>query len=462
MEKLKLSEELKEEIINKFNSGVSMRELERLYPYSFFYIQKLITSHTFNIMCEKNYPTKEGYEIIAICKTTKKEFKDYSNTSGTITTHIFNLFPEESSKSKYIRKSEEYKTNKFWYDKYFDFIYRVPELIETKKCFYCDWTTTDINNLSGAYEKHLLTMHNLTVDKYLINNSTDKSYFKCLPAEDALTCMICGEKLSIINHKHLIKHNISVEEYREKFNTLMVSKSANEKLSISAKITNRYAIKSYISKSENEIKEFLLSYNIKVIQSDRKILNGLEIDLYCPDYKIGIEYNGNLYHSENYGKKDINYHLNKSNIALESGVKLYHIHDDEWDYNKDLIKSKLLHIFNIKEDITLFDDNCIIIDNTIFLDRRWFPLHDNNYYINLGYKYIETLPPDYLYYKLSSHCSLRLARDNFTKEIIKIKYPNVYDDNKTEWQMMQELKYDRIWDCGKFKYVLPPIKKELN
>ena len=35
---------------------------------------------------------------------------------------------------------------------------------------------------------------------------------------------------------------------------------------------------------------------------------------------------------------------------------------------------------------------------------------------------------------------------------LKKKFPQIYDNNKTEWEMMQELGYDRIWDCGKFKY----------
>ena len=35
---------------------------------------------------------------------------------------------------------------------------------------------------------------------------------------------------------------------------------------------------------------------------NRKILNGKEIDIYIPELKIGVEYNGCLFHTEEYGK----------------------------------------------------------------------------------------------------------------------------------------------------------------
>ncbi len=40
---------------------------------------------------------------------------------------------------------------------------------------------------------------------------------------------------------------------------------------------------------------------------------------------------------------------------------------------------------------------------------------------------------------------------NFGKKNIKKKYPDV-DLNKSEFQIMSELGYDKIWDCGLIKY----------
>jgi hypothetical protein len=49
----------------------------------------------------------------------------------------------------------------------------------------------------------------------------------------------------------------------------------------------------------------------------------------------------------------------------------------------------------------------------------------------------------------------RLNRQGFMKSKIQKKF-NLSDDDmlKTEWQLMQELDYDRIWDAGKIKWVM--------
>jgi len=44
-------------------------------------------------------------------------------------------------------------------------------------------------------------------------------------------------------------------------------------------------------------------------------------------------------------------------------------------------------------------------------------------------------------------------RTNFRKKLLAKKL-KVYDEKLTEWQNMQLNNYDRIWDCGNFKYEL--------
>jgi hypothetical protein len=66
-----------------------------------------------------------------------------------------------------------------------------------------------------------------------------------------------------------------------------------------------------------------ISQYTNVIRKDRGILNGKEIDIYLPDYNIGIEFNGLYYHSNLF--VDNNYHVNKSNLANEKGIKLNYI-----------------------------------------------------------------------------------------------------------------------------------------
>ena len=62
---------------------------------------------------------------------------------------------------------------------------------------------------------------------------------------------------------------------------------------------------------------------------NRTILAGLEIDIYLPDYKLGIEFNGDYYHSSAF--KDKYYHQHKSLLAISKGINLVHIWEHEWN-----------------------------------------------------------------------------------------------------------------------------------
>ena len=75
-----------------------------------------------------------------------------------------------------------------------------------------------------------------------------------------------------------------------------------------------------------------------IILNDRKIISPYEIDIYLPDYKIGIEFNGIYWHSE-LMKPDSKYHYNKYKMCSDVGIELIQIWEDDWNYKKDIIKS---------------------------------------------------------------------------------------------------------------------------
>ena len=96
-----------------------------------------------------------------------------------------------------------------------------------------------------------------------------------------------------------------------------------------------------ISKGEDEIMDFLSKF-IKVEQRI-KLENKKEIDLFLPEFNIGIEYNGLRWHSDLFQKNN-NYHLDKSNYCSEQGIRLIHIFEDEWLFKKEIVKSRLLNL----------------------------------------------------------------------------------------------------------------------
>lgn len=85
------------------------------------------------------------------------------------------------------------------------------------------------------------------------------------------------------------------------------------------------------NRSKNEIKLYNLicdNFNGTVKHSVRSIINPLELDIYIPDLKLAIEYNGCYYHSIESGmSKD--YHLEKSLRCRDLGIRLIHIYDFE-------------------------------------------------------------------------------------------------------------------------------------
>lgn len=95
-----------------------------------------------------------------------------------------------------------------------------------------------------------------------------------------------------------------------------------------------------ISKGEQSLADYLNNYT-KVIRNSR-LPNNYEIDILLPDINIGIEYNGEYWHSDI--KKDKYYHINKTNLAKDNNIRLIHIFEHEWLYKQDLVKSKLMSI----------------------------------------------------------------------------------------------------------------------
>lgn len=86
-----------------------------------------------------------------------------------------------------------------------------------------------------------------------------------------------------------------------------------------------------------------------------------------------------------------------------------------------------------------------------FADRRWTLSANNNIYTNLGFRLADTLKPDYRYYNNKVSKTIRYHKFNFRKKTLHKKYGLPLE--MTETEMVKQLGYDRIWDCGLFKYV---------
>lgn len=97
-------------------------------------------------------------------------------------------------------------------------------------------------------------------------------------------------------------------------------------------------IKSAYSIAEKDVLSWIKSiYTGTVIENDRTILNPKELDIYIPDKKVAIEYNGSYWHCTE--KVPKNYHQEKSLQCREKGIRLIHIFEWEWIEKKEIIQS---------------------------------------------------------------------------------------------------------------------------
>jgi len=557
-----LTDEIKNSIIKLYNEKYQIRYIAKTFNLSTKKITDFLKSN--NIYRFKNIEDitivkkiEDGKKYLAICPITNIEFTDFINRGGLLTTHIKKYRPEVTIPSNFLRKDYFNKNNVYWHEQYFDFKEINEEIKETLKCKYCNnFETIDVDNKSGHYSKHIKT-HNISIKEHLINYPNEiylfpKDNLKKVREEsfkvenkDYVICKVCGKKLKQINFTHVNTHGLTISQYNQKFNFIVnnVSENSKEKLrlSYSKGLANHERISQ--SKAEIKISDFLNKNNIIHKNNSKNTIKGFEIDIFSIDKNIGIEYNGNFFHTEFGGKKDKNYHLNKTRLMNDKGYKLIHIFEDEFLYKKEIVFSKLESIFNIRKNKEkIYARKCVIkpiessIEKQVFLDknhiqgndksniylgayyndklislitfdnkrgmnggnknvnvyelkrfatdinyhvvgiaskllnyfilnykpisilsfadRRWTLDANKNLYTTLGFKLTNTSSPEYRYYNVKSHDHIRYHKFQFGKNKIKKKFPEVYDINKTESEMMLELGFDRIWDCGLFKYEL--------
>jgi len=100
------------------------------------------------------------------------------------------------------------------------------------------------------------------------------------------------------------------------------------------------------SRGEEELSCFVESLGFTVVRNDRSILNGKEIDVYVPSLRIGFEFNGDYWHSDEVilktrGISSEEFDLLKLEEAKKSGVDLYFVKEFDWINNRKIAESRV-------------------------------------------------------------------------------------------------------------------------
>lgn len=110
---------------------------------------------------------------------------------------------------------------------------------------------------------------------------------------------------------------------------------------------------------EADVIEFLKSNipDIQIVQHNRTIIKPYELDIYLPEYKIGIECNPTCTHNSSVADpwggepKSYKYHQIKSLMAADKDIFLFHIFGYEWAHRTDVVKSMLLNLLGRSQSI---------------------------------------------------------------------------------------------------------------
>ena len=129
------------------------------------------------------------------------------------------------------------------------------------------------------------------------------------------------------------------------------------------------------SKPEYEIIEYLAEYYDGEIIHSYKIENK-SIDIYIPELRVAIEYNGLWWHCE-INQKNKNYHKEKTDLCIENGIRLIHIWEDDWKLHNARVKSWLIGILMMSNPKKIYARNTKCIE----VSPNYTKLLFDNYHI---------------------------------------------------------------------------------
>lgn len=129
------------------------------------------------------------------------------------------------------------------------------------------------------------------------------------------------------------------------------------------------------SNAEQSLAEFV-SGLVPIMTNVRGLLGdtNYEVDIWIPSHNIGIEFNGLHWHQEKYVGRD--YHAEKSRLAEDNGIALFHIWEDQWRDNRTVVENVLQHKLGLSDQKTIGARQCTVA--TLTADQVKAILEDNH------------------------------------------------------------------------------------
>lgn len=120
-----------------------------------------------------------------------------------------------------------------------------------------------------------------------------------------------------------------------------------------------------ISSGSMEVHAYIESLGIHSVQ-EYILESGKRLDLYIPDLKLGIEYNGIYWHNEtNRGRL---YHRERFLDCTKEGIQLLFVWEDDWLQNQDVVKKILAYKLGCHKEQKVNARDCTVVElNTYYV-----------------------------------------------------------------------------------------------
>ena len=310
----------------------------------------------------------DHHSVSALCKKygivkeyiNKDEFKELLEKHQSYT-KVTQILKEKYHKpfsidsiSKYAKKYGYNIYVKSEYEKYNN-----PDTIEKIKKL----AENDLMTIREISKK--LSISRKIIAKLIKENDIQALHLKGL---NCYTRNISEENIQILHTKELLEQYI-------KENNIVSPNDLGNKLNIAGSTAYIYCLKYNImkmfpkqsSQPEHEILNYINQY-YETENNTRKYLDGKEIDIYIPKLKLGIEFNGNYWHSDNFTSHK--YHQDKSLLAEREGIFIYHIFEYEWDLKREQIINQLNNLLGINQE-KIYARKCIIKEVSNFSKQQF-------------------------------------------------------------------------------------------
>ena len=148
----------------------------------------------------------------------------------------------------------------------------------------------------------------------------------------------------------LCDHAQFIEDYEKYKNIKVAAEHSNVSYSFARSLIKEYGIETHrgnVSYVHQQLINFCEENGLKYKVNDRTLISPLELDLVI-EGKIAVEVCGLIWHSEVFGKKSKNYHLNKMNMCNDKNIRLITMF---YHYDVAIIKSMIMNALHKNERV---------------------------------------------------------------------------------------------------------------